>query len=436
MNSHLNTLASKSMLWNTLESICYQMIMCIHQVLLFYAVGTQVYGFAGLLFSAIYTLITIINIGFDTSIGAWWHDALASKKTFQRLVVQQYVPQIALLLPALGLFQYISQIAPSLLCVIGMIIFLESTKRTFKNFLYLEFANNYVAPTEVGTLFLYVCMVWTSIALSGSITVMQLLMPMIVSSGLAVWVYAWHTLQIYRALPDTEPAIKSPTLNSLVKIRTSNYVTQLTHLLFSGNVLIPLFAFRFGLETAGTLKLVNTLAYGFGTLMHKIVGTTSQALFAYTRSSDHAQSKAVFAACTNKIYQLVYLGIIFILINSSKMGASALSAIGIVPALLFATIIITENICTIYEQFLTTRKQGYYNAILQIMSFTITYGLIYQVDSSLSTVLSLLLMIRIMTLILFETIVRYHWNIKSDIRLSPFYGLTAIIVSLLVFLVW
>lgn len=431
MNHALKRLFHTSMVWNAIESVLYQLIMCIHQGALFFAIERSVYGFAGVLFSSIYALVTIVNLGLDGALTVWWHTAITSKRNFQRLIINQLAAQIILTFPATLLLTYMQGFAWHLLPIIGSITMLESIKKTFKTCLYLRFDNKKVAPTEIALLALYVALVWIQIWYYGSIQATQLIIPLILSSALATSIYGYQLLRWYHTLADSDTDDCRYAPSTIFFIRTNNYLTQITHLLFSGNILIPLFATRFGLEAAGTLKLVNTIAYGVGTLMHKIVGITSQALFAYTKTADLQETNQVFASCTNKIYQLMYLAGIFTLINSSKMGHQ-LSAIGTTSALLFAALVITENICNIYEHFLTVKGYGYYNVLIQTISFVSAYGFISYLSVPLYAILILLLCIRVLSLIAFEGIVRRYWSVKSDMRLKPLYGIGIVIASLIV----
>ena len=438
MTHVLHKLAINSMRWNALESIVYQLALCMHQAALFYTLDIELYGLAGVIFSGIYTVVGLANLGLDSSLGAWWQDITKSQRNFRLLFVYQLIPQLFLVIPTIFFFvHYGSQglnLTGSILICICLLVILECLKRTLKLSMYLQFANHKVAPTEIVSLVLYIGIVWGYILRYKECDLLLLFLPMVLTSAMTVLQYASYMFQLYARLPD-QPTTCIP-IQTIINTRLLNYTTQLTHLVFSGNVLIPLFSYRFGLPIAATLKLVNTIAYAIGTIMHKVVGTTSQALFSYTRTDDPSISKSVFATCTNNMYQLIYLTGIICIFNCQKIPFAIEAHMSTLVIMIFGSIIITENICNIYEHFLMVHGNGYYSTITQLCSFLFAYCIIIHANMSLLTSLIALLMIRILSIVTLELIVRHYWAVCSHLKIKPIYGICGLAVALFTFLLF
>jgi hypothetical protein len=445
MNQTLRTLLAKSIYWNSFESISYQLILCTHQVALFYTLSSEQYGMVGVLFSYLYALGTLSNVGLDTALGSWWAQALQSKANFRRLVIAQLIPQIIiaitllasffLLYPLLARFFLLYPLHNSLnydlLLAVGLLAILESIKKSLKVCMYLLFANYVVAPTEVLLILLYTAITWSFYGMYGMLSLSTIFIPMLFTTSVSIIVYIKHILTCYNRLGhDSVPALSRRQISI---IRLGNYITQLTHLIFSGNFLIPLFATRFGLPVAGALKFIDTIAYSLGTIMRKVVGTTGQALFTHSKSMGNTIQTELFASITNQAYQMLYALLIFFIINSTKVNHTTILTIGIGAALLYGLLIITENIFYVYEQFFIAHDKAYYSAFFNGSSFAITYLLLYFTSLSLTTLLILLVLIRMLIMALLEIVARFYWGAKSNIRIQPLYGLSALAIALVVF---
>jgi|SRR5579872_613095 len=439
MNHVLRTLLSRSIYWNSFESISYQLILCLHQAAIFYILSSQEYGMVGVLFSTVYAIGSMANLGLDTALGSWWAVALKGKKSFCTLVISQLIPQIivAVILAITIVYFYPvdSRIEYSLLFFLGALAVQESIKKSLKICMYLLFANHIVAPTEVLLITIYTAIVWLLYYWYGTLSLHTIFIPMIVTTTMSILVYAYHLHSIYKDLSN-EDTPASISLREIALIRASNYATQLTHLIFSGNILIPLFAHRFGLTIAGSLKFIDTIAYSIGTIMRKVVGTTGQALFAHTKSMEKKVQAALFASITNQAYQIIYVLLIFFLINGTKVNHSTILNIGMGAAILYGLLILTENIFYVYEQFFVTHDRAYYSALFNGVSFLLTYALLYGANVPLSTLLIILVFIRIVVLSVLELVTRAAWGAKSNLRVQPLYGISALAISLFVFFMW
>ncbi len=438
MNHLLSSLLSRSIYWNSFESISFQLVLCIHQATLFYTLPAEQYGIVGVLFSGIYAIGTISNVGFDTALGSWWSTALASKKGLLYLIILQLIPQVLIAITlASGVaifYPFSNNVEKYLLIVCGILTLLESIKKSLKVCMYLAFANHIVAPTEVVLVLLYTSTVWSLYIMYGALDLVTIFAPMVLTTALSILVYIYHLAGLYRTAPQENSYV--PPLRHIALIRLGNYTTQLTHLIFSGNILIPLFAHKFGLTVAGSLKFIDNIAYSLGTIMRKVVGTTGQALFAHTKSMEHRIQAELFASITNKAYQIIYALAIFFLVNGTKVNHATIITLGIGTALLYGLLIITENIFYVYEQFFITHDKPYYSALFNSSSFCITYALLHISQLSLTNLLIVLLLIRTTILLLLEIVVRSFWGARSNMRVQPWYGLSALTAALVFFFIW
>src|SRR5436190_6260509 len=103
---------------------------------------------------------------------------------------------------------------------------------------------------------------------------------MIETCGLFFFVYKW-----YLQLPLLS-ITQSNNLTSLIitKNRICSYSHSMGKQLFSANVLVPLFAYFFGLESAAFLKLASYMIHGISIIIEKIIDPSSAVLFAHTKN--------------------------------------------------------------------------------------------------------------------------------------------------------
>ena len=109
----------KAISYNVLNIFLYKIILQTHQLLLFSTISNQLFGLAGTLFSSIYFLISITNVGFDYFIITHHNIYTASQKNFKKLF-PLFLARLTCIFIVLILLWYINKYI--LLCPVTNII--------------------------------------------------------------------------------------------------------------------------------------------------------------------------------------------------------------------------------------------------------------------------------------------------------------------------
>ena len=296
-----NSLFSRILFYTSIESILYQAILCTHQMLLFRFAGKTLYGQAGALFSGIFLLVLYLNVGLDISFAPLFSQASRSKYTFKEMVLKQLlgVCSIPLMLIGLYLIYPTKMYSLSILTLCGLLIFVESAKKSVRTILHLALLQKTVALVEIATLSTYVTIVWTYILSGRSLNLYVILTPMLISSLGALGIYFYRLYIFYTELSDTGPTeIDWQTIGST---RLKNWIYQIVHSLYSSNFLVLSAAQLYGFELAALLKMMSFCAYSINYIVQHVFGITSSVLFAHTFGDSNFEKQQLFATVRSKL---------------------------------------------------------------------------------------------------------------------------------------
>jgi len=359
-----------SIAWNALESICYQLILFSHQYATYQVLTGAQYGIIGTCFSLIYLAITISNVGLDYSIGPFFSFAASSRENAWRIIGKPLIVHLC----SIGTIGIIaSQCAPYIwpttasmpLIILALIFLSESLKKTVRTLLHCAFKNSLTTLIELMTITSYICSVWSFYFLGYGLNIYTIFYPMMITSWVSLLVLSIVTYQWYCNLP--AQGIIPPPHRRIIKHRIYSYGSQLSTLFFSTNFLVPLFAWKFGIEYAAVLKLISYFSYFIHTLMYKIFGVSLQACFSALKLEEVGIKRQFFASITNRLYQILYGIFIFFAINHQQIlslksmpSHHSLALVGYL--FLMGTLI--ENFLVSYEQLYQTEEKTAYLSIL------------------------------------------------------------------------
>src|SRR5579885_1486724 len=322
---------TRSLQWNTIEAIVYQTILVGHQLLLFSNIDRSMYGLMGTLFSSIYLILPLINGGLDGSLAPFFDNITQSKQSLRALLIPHYFPELFAVLALIGGWiiakEQLISLVPTLSAAEGMvvvsifcIILSEGLKKTLRTLLQLAFLNHKTALIELMTLTSYTGIIWAAFLMGYSINLTLIFLPMALTSIFSTTLLAYSALQLYKELPDNPHFSIEPGLTKrMIKSRIFMTIHYMSHVIFSSNFLIPLYALSSGLQTAGIFKLVSTCIYAITTIVYKIFGLTSEALLTQVRNLTQETRQEAFAAITQLLHQVVFSLLIFFIINYSML---------------------------------------------------------------------------------------------------------------------
>ncbi len=435
--------------WNALESIWYQVALAGHQLMLFSLTPTSTFGFIGTVFSTLYLILTVTNFGLDSSLGTFFSSISSSKQAFRRIVLPQLLPELFILcvlaLLFIALRSFLIPHVPAtmhldnlLVGALSMLLLSEGLKKTFKTLLQLAFYNTVTATIEIITITIYVGTVWTIYSSGYPITLELIFFPMLITSCINTAVLAGAVYLWYATLPEVSANPVPPLAGRILQNRFFNYVTHLSHTLFSGNFLVPLFAVQCGLASAGIFKLVSTIAYTLSCILQKIFGLTTEALLAHVKPLHLDHKQDAFKKITYYLYPAVYTVLFCVCLNASKIvtfaGASAHSTLPLI--ILFFMIHFSEYFFMAYEKFFIIEEKNKYLFIINVGIIALMYvALSHAHTVSAFTILSTLLGVRILAFVVISSLAFYRWQLVPGWRIQPQY-LALIALACLLFFIW
>ncbi len=444
-----------SVRWNSIESIYYNSLLIGFQFVLYRITQPEQYGVIGILFSLLYIGTKLAPLGFNETLAPFFAQATLNKTTFRTLIVRQWYTHIALFAP-LALICYSAQkLIPSILSTLQtlitlspitiflfvLLVFSESLKTTLRIVLQLTFLNQKTALIEMATITSYVVAFSYLFIVYGSVTLYTVFAPLLVTSlasaaALSLYVYYW-----YQELPDTSHKnVDFTTQKRFTVLRGFNIINQISRLCFSGNMLIPLFAWQFGIASAGVFKLANMIGYSISRMIRKMFDSPSLALLSKTKTMDSTAKQFSFGIITNNINRLVVCVMLFLLVNHKALlyghgfGEGTLSW----WILCFFLILpITENLFIAYETFYLVEEKPWYIFFTNISTIALFYGIATNITLLNPMIIVLLLTsYRLALLIGMSTFSFYRWNIKPNWRVQPAYLFSSLLIAFAFFFLY
>lgn len=353
-----NSLFSRILFYTSLESILYQAILCSHQIMLFRAADTTMYGQAGTLFSGIFLLVLYLNAGLDISLAPLFKQATQSKHTFKAIILKQALGIIGIPLALIGLyFLWPTNRTPwnanaaGILILCALLIPIESAKKTVRTLLHLALLQKTVALVEIATLCAYVSAVWAYILSGRPLNLYVIFAPLLISSLGALCIYIFYLYKFYNELSDTEPT--EIDWKPIGHMRLKNWIYQILRSLYSSNFLILSIAQFYGYELAALLKVISFCTYSINYIVQHIFGIASSVLFARTKENSVIEKQQLFATIRLRLsYALPIFSVAllayywYLYIVHPNLCAEHVHIIGIFMILLFS-----ENIAVTHEHY-------------------------------------------------------------------------------------
>jgi hypothetical protein len=439
-----------SLAWNTAESVIYHAILLNYQLWLFSKTKPALYGNFGVIFSGMYLITTITNLGLDSSLAPFLSEWSKSKSQFKSIIKYNVIPNY-LFLGALictlffvqdvlgGTHAIFSYHKKHLFFICAAITITESIKKTSKHLLQILFNVRQTALTEISTIILYAGTIWYFYTIGYPINAYLIFIPMLTISALTATFLLYVMYGWYCMLPNNNIQTYNKNLQKrITKARCYTYLTELSNTLFSTNFLVPLFAQIYGLEIAGILKLTGTITHSLTVMIHKIFSSSSNALLAHIKHKTLDIKRKSFSIISNILYHILYSICIFFTINSHLFLASTHSShpyIAFWVAMLYFMISFVENFAIVYEKFFINEEKAHYlffTNITTIIAFLIIATNAHQL--SIITTLILMAFTRILFVTILSIISYKIWRLTPQQKIYPNYLALSIITSAIFFI--
>lgn len=413
--------------WNAFESVIYQSLLLIHNFCLFAWMPYAEFGVIGSLFSTVYLIISFINFGFDTTLPAYFSQAISSKLAFKKIIIVHYLPEIILvmliatacLIAPYFFLQYIRYpLDPFLITILGLIIISESIKKTLRTIMHLSFLNKLCTLTELIFLFLYLSLVWLPILRGTPITPFLIFTPLLLSSVLSTVILGYYVLTLYNSL-DHCPSVTLISHRTIITNRFWNYLSHISHGAFSSNFLVPLMA-SINIESAAFLKISSTIVYALISCSRSAFGSASEAAFSFAKNFDVLEKRSLFYSIITKFNTIILSTFLFCIIFLGSIAVYKLEqAKCIAPFLLcIAALSFLEHAVLIHEKFLIAEEKSYLLSVWNFIFFLISIAVIKSMlQANMLTLLMTLIFIRTVSwLVIHRITLSYHKNSEGNLK--------------------
>lgn len=432
---------TRSFRWTLAGSITYEVLKTAHCFFLLQLLPPAIYGAMGSLFSLIYLVTYIADMGATNSLPPFINLATQSKQTFKRFLFSfSLFPHLPIIIACATIATYFAAIKLNFLpflFIIPLIIILETIRSFLRLLLHTIFQAKRIVLAELAIFIAYATAIWIPYLFSGiKPTLNQIFIIHLCDSAIIVTVFATLTHKYYTKLPNnTEASFPENIRQRLIKTRLFNYLLRVTRNMFTSNFLTPLFAIKFGLASAGLFYFASTLASSIQAIVKSVIGYSGNALLANIKNSPQNVKTDAFNTLCQKLMSIVAPIIIFLAINHKtiiKLGTSGnQTSFTLSLSLLFLIISFTEFFFVLYEQFYIIEEAAnklFYFKIFELAAF---YGLITSdLTSSPITTLVGLIVIRMISFLVIATNAYATWQIKPRYKTSKKSLITSIVVAL------
>lgn len=433
--------------WTLVGSIIYETLKITHCLLLMKLLSNTDYGSMGSLFSLIYLVTYIADLGATNSIPPFLHLFVQCRSTFKSFLIRySLIPHIPLLLLcATGGTLFAMSKLPNLpyLIIIPSLIILETIRSFLRVLLHTTFQAKRAVVVELAIFIPYLISIWAPYLIFKSpITLNHIFTPHLIDSIITVGCFSFLVAKFYKTLPIDDSKHLPPTLaKRLLITRLFNYLLRVSRNMFTSNFLTPLFAIKFGLASAGIFYFASILANAIQAMVKSVIGYSGNALLASIKESGQAAKKEAFNILCQKLVKLTAPIIIFLAINHKAIiklsAAHTTTSHTISLCLLFLVISFSEFFFILYEQFYIIEEAANKLFFFKLLELSIFYGLITsEIISSPATTLVGLICIRLVSFTIIATNAFYYWHIRPSFKSNISYITAWVALSLIVSFFW
>lgn len=435
----------QSFKWNIFGSIFYESTKVLNHIFLIKSMPSDKYGLMAAIFSGIYFVIHLGELGITQSLPAFLSIFIKNQTNFKKLFIKLYLlPQIVIyaIASAIAIFFYTRSFLLSpdspFLFIIPLTIIFEGIRIFLRRFLHNIFITKKTIILETLLMILYLGAVWIPyIFFNKPITLNSIFLPYLISSIVAVTFFIFFIINFYKKMPKQETSNPKNLLSRIIKTRWLSYSTNVSKTFFTGNFLTPFFAANFGLAEAGIFNLANHIAESIKAIAKSTVIFSGGGLFAKLKSAPIKIKKQAFKLLSKNLNKIIYPVLIFIIINNKfvfRLKEVTVTSSTTAMALLFFIITAMEFFFMAYEQFYTVEEKVGKLFIFKLIEITMFYTVISaKMFSDPVYILVGLLIVKLISFTMLAINAYANWKLKPCLKINWTILFISILVSTMFF---
>ncbi len=440
-------------LWNCYGIAIFEIVKIIHHFLLLAYFSFQQFGTLGNIYSIIYLTIYFSDLASVISLPPFMTILLKSKKHFKRFLSFYFITTFTFLFPASALVGWgyrlsflQNKFAPPAI-FISALITTEGVRILLRSLIHYMFHSKRVIILENTFTISYYLACWVTLLVTGSLTLKKLFLLFLINSFLMLLHHAYFLFLKYKNLIIVDERMVKQDINDalyrrVIKLRLSNFFIQIVENFFTGNFLIPLFSFRYGISEGGILKLASMIADSLKSIIRSSIGYTGNAFFAYLKNQSIDVKKEAFRYISERLNNFFYFILLFLGINfkhlvSFKISLSHLTTTTIIFAFLFLLVVLAENFFLVYRQLYNLEEKSHKYLFFKLLEFVLFYLFVFtnSVKTPVITLISIL-SIQILSYLLLSYNAKVNWKIKPVFKIKKKMLLLYTTISLLFFILF
>ncbi len=388
-------------------SLTYELLVIAHSSAILSIFGLETYGLLGSLLGIIHIGIHLADMGMTNSVTPFLELFLQSKQNWRFLLIQRtllpHLPCVMLTsLAVLTFFLHttlLKNIECMLLIIILILIILETFQSFMRQLLYALFKTKAVIATEIGILIIRLGVIWELHFLTQHHVTLSLIMWSHLASVLiCLAIFSMLLFSTYKKLADTNLDIPAYFGWRLVHNRAYNYLLRLSRNIFTVHFLTPLFAFQFGLKTAGLFFFASKLAKVVSAVVKLSIGYSGNGLLARVKNHDLIIKRTVFTQLSSKLLSIVVpaCALFFPLcVGALHSGyVQSTTADIFVLCLLFLMLTFFEFFFMLYEQWYILEEAAQHLCMIKLIELATLFVLLKYISLPPTEFLVTLILIR------------------------------------------
>ncbi len=338
--------------------------------MLYTILSGETYGVIGTLFSTIYLGIAVLDLGITRAIPSFINEFTISQSLFKKFLLNIVGLQALIFFAGgtiVGIIWHTYFITHHVhaqipVAIILIIVMSEGIRMLLRVMLYNVAYYRITMIIDLLVMILYLMLVWIPYALHAQLpTCNSVFIPYASTSVLATSAFLWSLVVYKGRLSDEFRVMPHSIWRRIWHIRIQSYLLEISSKgMFTGNLLVTLFAIRGGFVSAGVLKCASYIADGLKGILHATIGFSGNALLANIKSHAVEYKQQAFSLMSRTGFSIIMYSSFFVilswytLINYQNTGSLA----SLLPPLaLFLILNSFEHMSSVYQQYYTMEEK-------------------------------------------------------------------------------
>lgn len=425
--------------WVFASSIIYELFKTIHIFLFLKVASPQLCGATTTVLSLIYLVMNILDCGATNSIAPFLYLFKGHRRPLKQFLVKYYIYMVVPII-ILGSLVATFIIKRSFVfsphaALIASIIGIETIRSFLRMFLHLVLHTKRVVIIEVASFSLYIGLVWLPFLCFPSFTptINWLFLPHLIDSIVTISCFLVFTFLYYKKCVAGGQILPSSFHKQLFISRIFNLLLRVSRNMFAtGNLLTPIFAYKFGIASAGIFYVASTFATAVGSIVKCIVYYAGNGFLANIRMDTLVAKRDAFKTISRKVVSFIFPIMAIIGVNYSNFallaGSHTMSGNLFAFSLIFSFIVFFEFFFLLYEQFYILEEVAYNFFIFKAIEMVLFYGLTRTISSPLSLLIGVI-GIKLFSFILVAANAYFIWKIRLSLRMKPLFFTGCVVLA-------